>query len=163
MIKKFRYGDLFDSTCCKWTSETWYRKSKCVCACVMCAGQMVSHTERSWCVVSHSVSLYNTYTFLQRICLSVSSSKSGALSPSPSLPLSLFLSPAVALSLCHPLPDYFFIPHTHVLPCLSKMGWVESWLRTFMPKTTCHPSLRLSRMVMLLEVSTVDHGRLCKI
>lgn len=91
----------------------------------------------------------HTYTHLPRICPSISSSESDALSPSPSLPLSLFISPALALSLRHPSPSFSSSPHTHVLPLLPQMGWVESWLRTFMPKTTCHPSLLLSRMVML--------------
>ena len=79
--------------------------------------------------------------------------------PPHPLSLSLSLSPAVALSLHHPSPSFSSSPHTHVLPLLPQMGWVESWLRTFMPKTTCHPSLPLSRMVMLWEVRTRHYGR----
>ncbi len=125
----------------------------CVMWCV-CAVQVVSHAERSWCMVSHCVFLLDIYTYTPlahmplcifiwvryAVSLTVSASVSHSLSSCRSLPPP-------------PITQLLLSPHTHVLPLLPQMGWVESWLRTFMPKTTCHPSLLLSRMVMLWEVS----------
>lgn len=84
-------------------------------------------------------------------CHTVSPFKTHMHSSSTRAPLYLHLNQTDRLPhpLCHPLPSYSSSLNSRVLPLLLQMGWAESWLRTFMPKTTCHPSLLLSRMVML--------------
>lgn len=104
----------------------------------MCAGQVVSHAERDPDARCHPLSP-TTHTHTHTSGTHVS----------------LYLHPSqMHWWFLHPSPA-----SPHVLPSLPQMGWVESWLRTFMPKTTCHPSLLLSRMVMLWEVRSKDYGR----
>lgn len=137
-----------------------------MCPCVLVRWWVMQGDPDAWC---HTLSLFKTHTHVHiytpsgtYVSLNLNPTQMHGLPHSLccclSFSIQLSLSPSATL---HPASPPFLIPT--FLPLLPQMGWVESWLRTFMPKTTCHPSLLLSRMVMLWEVSTVDYGRWCKI
>lgn len=145
MIKKFRSRGLWDSTCFKWISTPEIEKESAR-VLVLVRWWVMQRDAGVWCHSQYTLKHTCNSAAHMSLCVFIH------IRCTVSLPLSLFLSPAVVLSLCHPFPNVFSRPLTNALPPLLQMGWVESWLRTFMPKTTCHPSLLLSRMVMLLEV-----------
>lgn len=129
------------------SQHSWVIKRKCVCV-----------------LVRHRV----TRRYPDARCHFVSPFKTHKDTPAANMPLCIFILLGGAglprsLSSCRSLPQPPFaqLQLLSYCPCFlplpSQMGWVESWLRTFMPKTTCHPSLLLSRMVMLWEVSTVRY------
>lgn len=144
-------------------SVNWSKIAQCAstCPCVQVRWWVMQRDADAWC---HTMALFKTCTHTHIytppaqtfLCIFI------RCTVSPSMPLSLFLSLTFALSF-HRFLQPASPLHTHVLPLLLQMGWVESWLRTFTPKTTCHPSLLLSRTVMLWEVGNINYGRWCKL
>lgn len=118
----------------------------CVCVCVRWSGGE-SCTE----ILMHRVTpcLLLKHTHTQRHTSGTYPSLYVHLNRTRCLPHRLFLFLSLQPSLFYLCVASPLCSRPRSSSSLLQMGWVESWLRTFMPKTTCHPSLLLSRMVML--------------